>query len=152
MVKQTQPPPALFENVAEEDVRLGAGLNQAFAAALNIHKKRTKRQPPAASGLGTPRSVSLTALDHARQATEDYLAHFPPHRWGDILRGALVSVYQQEERGSDAAAWLGGERDEEGKRQAGIAAATVAALRDVGLLAEIIPTKAGLVVWTGADE
>ncbi|MBK9052035.1 MAG: hypothetical protein IPL78_14335 [Chloroflexi bacterium] len=119
LVKQTQPPPALFENVAEEDVRLGAGLNQAFAAALNIHKKKSKRQPPAANGLGTPRSVPLTAIDHARQATEDYLAHFPPHRWGGILRGALVSVYQPEERGSDAAAWLGGERDEEGKRQAG---------------------------------
>ncbi len=120
LVKQTQPPPALFENVTEEDIRLGAGLNQAFAAALNIHKKKSKRQPPAASSLGTPRSVPLTAIDHARQATEDYLAHFPPHRWGGILRGALVSVYQPEERGSDAAAWLGGERDEEGKRRRGL--------------------------------
>ncbi len=46
LVGQTQPPPALFENVTEEDVRLGAGLNQAFAAALNIHKKKSKRQPP----------------------------------------------------------------------------------------------------------
>ena len=134
LVGQTQPPPALFENVTEEDVRLGAGLNQAFAAALNIHKKKIKRQPP-------------TALDRARQATEDYLAHFPPHRWGGILRGALVSVYQQEERGSDAAAWLGGERDEAGKRQAGIAGVTVAALRGVGLLDEIIETKEGLVIY-----
>lgn len=142
LAQQTMPPQTLFENVTEEDVRLGAGLNQAFAAALNIHKKKTKRQPPAASG------QRLTALDRARQATEDYLAHFPPHRWGGILRGALVSVYQQEERGSDAAAWLGGARDEEGKRQAGIAGATVAALRDVGLLDEIVPTKEGLVVWS----
>ncbi|MBP8000888.1 MAG: hypothetical protein KA338_16670 [Chloroflexi bacterium] len=73
---------------------------------MNIHKKKTKRQLPAAAASGQP----LTALDHARQATEDYLAHFPPHRWGTILRGVLVSVYQTEERGSDAAAWLGGER------------------------------------------
>jgi hypothetical protein len=134
LVKQTQPPPALFENVTEEDVRLGAGLNQAFAAALNIHKKKSKRQPP-------------TALDRARQATEDYLAHFPPYRWGGILRGALVSVYQQAETGSDAAAWLGGERDEAGKRQVGIAGMTVEALREVGLLDEIVPTKEGLVVY-----
>ena len=58
-----------------------------------------------------------------------------------------MSVYQQEERGSDAAAWLGGERDEAGKRQVGIAGATVAALRDMGLLAEIVPTKEGLVAY-----
>lgn len=141
LVQQTQPPPALFENVTEEDVRLGAGLNQAFAAALNIHKKKTKRQPPEAN------NQPLTAIDHARQATEDYLAHFPPSRWGAILRGALVSVYQSEERGSDAAAWLGGERDEAGHKRAGIAGRTVAALREVGLLAEIIPTKEGLVAY-----
>ena len=149
LVGQTQPPPALFENVTEEDVRLGAGLNQAFAAALNIHKKKSKRQPPAASGLGTPRSVAPTALDHARQSTADYLTHFPPRRWGGILRGALVSVYQQAERGSDAAAWLGGERDGEGTRQPGIAGVTVEALREAGLLNEIVPTKEGLVVWSG---
>ena len=71
---------------------------------------------------------------------------FVGERWGGILRGALVSVYQQAERGSDAAAWLGGERDDEGKRQAGIAGVTVAALREVGLLDEIIPTKEGLII------
>lgn len=46
LVRQTQPPPALFGHVTEEEIRLGAGLNQAFAAALNIHKKKSKRQPP----------------------------------------------------------------------------------------------------------
>ncbi|MEI2609627.1 MAG: hypothetical protein V9G20_13440 [Candidatus Promineifilaceae bacterium] len=154
LVGQTQPPPALFENVTEEDVRLGAGLNQAFAAALNIHKKKTKRQPPAASG------QPPTALDHARQATEDYLAHFPPSRWGGILRGALVSVYQQEERGSDAAAWLGGERDEKGHiqsvmEQTSISHKTIEALREIGLLDDIIATKEGLVIHPaeiGADQ
>lgn len=59
-----------------------------------------------------------------------------------------MSVYQQEERGSDAAAWLGGERGESGKRQPGIAGVTVEALREAGLLGEIIPTKEGLVVYT----
>ena len=141
LVRQTQPPPALFGHVTEEEIRLGAGLNQAFAAALNIPKKKTKRQPPAVN------SQMLTALDRARQATEDYLAHFPPSRWGGILREALLSVYQQEERGSDAAAWLGGERDEAGTRQAGIAGVTVEALREVGLLNEIVPTKEGLVIY-----
>ena len=43
-----------------------------IAAALNIHKKTTKRQSPAAN------NQPPTALDHARQATSDYLAHFPP--------------------------------------------------------------------------
>ncbi len=58
-----------------------------------------------------------------------------------------MSVYQQAERGSDAAAWLGGERDEAGTRQAGIAGVTVEALREVGLLNEIVPTKEGLVIY-----
>lgn len=55
-------------------------------------------------------------------------------------------MFITRKRGPDAAAWLGGERDEAGKRKAGIAAATVEALREVGLLAEIVPTKDGLVV------
>ncbi|MBP8002989.1 MAG: hypothetical protein KA314_24090 [Chloroflexi bacterium] len=57
-------------------------------------------------------------------------------------------MFITRKRGPDAAAWLGGERDEAGKRKAGIAAATVEALREVGLLAEIVPTKDGLVVWS----
>ena len=40
-----------------------------------------------------------------------------------------------------------GEKDEAGKRQAGIARVTVEALREAGLLAEIVPTKEGLVVY-----
>lgn len=58
-----------------------------------------------------------------------------------------MSVYQQEERASDAAAWLGGERDETGKRQTGIAGMTVEALREVGLIDEVIQTKEGLIVY-----
>jgi hypothetical protein len=93
LVGQTQPPPALFENVTEEDVRLGAGLNQAFAAALNIHKKKSKRQPPAAS------SQSLTAFDRARQATNDYLAHFPPPVGWYFARGISECLSARKERG-----------------------------------------------------
>ena len=65
------------------------------------------------------------------------------------MRDALERLYQRDERELDAAAWLRDEGDEEGKRQAGVAGVTVEALREVGLLAEIVPTKEGLVVWRG---
>jgi hypothetical protein len=78
----------------EEAIRLGAAYNQApvvtGATALNRKGKREY-------GSG---------LERARQAAEDYLAHFPPrHRLGRgaILRGALVSVYSSERPGSNAA-------------------------------------------------
>ncbi len=116
------------------------------AAALNIHKKKSKRQPPAAN------SQPPTALDHARQATEDYLAHFPPHRWGGILREALISVYQPEERGSDAAAWLAGGKDDLGQAQTSITHQTIMALREAGVLDDIIVTKEGLVVYPAGLE
>lgn len=58
-----------------------------------------------------------------------------------------MNVYQQEQRGADATAWLGGERDEAGKRQGGIAGMTGEALREVGLLDEVIQTKEGLIVY-----
>ncbi len=59
-----------------------------------------------------------------------------------------MSAYQQEKRGTDAAAWLRGERDETGTRQPGVAGMTVEALREAGLLNEIVPTKEGLMVWS----
>ena len=38
-------------------------------------------------------------LEHAKQAVEDYLSHFPPERRGQILLGALASAYGNEKGG-----------------------------------------------------
>jgi hypothetical protein len=53
---------------------LGARLNQTYSWAL-------KRAP------------ASERLEAARQAAEDYLAHFSPGRREAVLRGALVSAY-----------------------------------------------------------
>jgi hypothetical protein len=97
---------------------------------------------------GTHSSV----LERAKYVAEDYLAHFPPERRQGILLGALVSVYGKEKRGSDAAVWLAGRRDEQYPTQPGIgptsiAHQTIEALRQIGLLDDILVTKEGLVVY-----
>jgi hypothetical protein len=82
-------------------VALGAKLNQTYAWAL-------KRSPAA------------ERMDVARQAVEDYLAHFPPGRREAVLRGALVSAYLSDRPVSDGAVWLAGAKGEGGQREAGV--------------------------------
>ena len=113
-----------------EAVKLGAGLNKAYAAALRMGKGQY-----------------ANVLERARAAAEDYLAHFPPQRRGAILLGALASVYGKDEGGADTVAWLARTKDKQGELQTSIAHKTVAALREIGLLDDIVPTRAGLVVY-----
>jgi hypothetical protein len=96
LVAQARPPQAVL-NAALADpeaVKLGAGLNKAYAAALRM-------------GKGQYASV----LERSKAAAEDYLAHFPPERRGAILLGALASVYGKEDGGADTAVWLAGIRN-----------------------------------------
>jgi hypothetical protein len=91
-------------------------------------------------------------FDRARLAAESYLAHYHPARHAAILRGALVSAYLGAGHGtlgSDAAAWLAGDPEAGSPRAVGasIGHKTIEALREVGLLDDIITTKAGLVVY-----
>jgi hypothetical protein len=118
-----------------EMVKLGAGLNKAYAAALRM-------------GKGQHTSV----LERAKAAAEDYLAHFPPERRGSVLLGALASVYGKEGGGADTAVWLSGRKEETNQPQPGIGQSSVAhetieALRQIGVLDDVIDTKEGLVVY-----
>jgi hypothetical protein len=69
------------------------------------------------------------------------------------MQGALVSVYGEEagEGASDAALWLSALDADEASQpwQAGVSPAgeMMAALREVGVLDEIVETRAGLVVY-----
>lgn len=56
-----------------------------------------------------------------------------------------MCIRQRKEGRTRPRGW--GVRDEAGRRQAGIVGVTVAALRAVGLLDEIVPTREGLVVY-----
>jgi len=69
---QARPPQAVLDAVEGDPgaVKLGAGLNKAYAVALRM-------------GKGQHTSV----LERAKYAAEDYLAHFPPERRGAILLG-----------------------------------------------------------------
>jgi hypothetical protein len=126
LAAQARPPEELFEQVSAENVKLGAGLNKTYAAALRM-------------GKGGYENV----LERAKAEVGDYLAHFPPERHGEILLGALVSVYGNEAGGSDTAVWLSGSQP----GQESVAHQTVMALRKFGLLDEILETKEGLVAY-----
>jgi hypothetical protein len=149
LAAQARPPEAVIQAALAdpEMMALGAGLNQRFAAILNSKDK------------GKYQSV----LERARLGVVDYLSYFPPKQRQRILLGALGSVYGQDEEGqgktavagSDIAAWLDafdeGDLPQQGWRHwlFGLSPAreTMAALRQVGVLDEVIETKEGLVVW-----
>lgn len=137
LAAQARPPQAVLDVALAdpEAVKLGAGLNKAYTAALRMGKGQ-----------------HVNTLERAKYAVEDYLAHFPPERRGAILLGALASVYSKEKPGSDAAVWLAGDKDETEPARPGIgdssiAHETIVALRQIGLLDDIIATKEGLVLY-----
>ncbi len=133
-----RPPQALFDHALAdpEAMRLGAGFNKAYAAALHTGRK----------------GAFAGVMERAKAAAEDYLTHFPPERRRAILRGALASVYQAETPASDAAAWLasaGEERDSIWGRLgvSSIASLTIEALQEIGALDELVATREGVVVY-----
>jgi len=138
LAERARPPQALFDHALSdpESLRLGAGLNRTYAAALRTGRK----------------GEFSTVMERARQATEDYLTHFPPDRRRAILRGALANVYEAETPASDAAAWLAKMAVTDGPTEMGlgplsVASLTIEALQEIGLLDELVPTKAGLIVY-----
>jgi hypothetical protein len=142
LVARARPPDELFASVASEPeaVALGASLNQTYAWALK-------------------RSPAGERLDAARRAVEDYLAHFPPGRQEAVLRGALVSAYSGESSvgrkpKSDGAVWLAEGKEGDGAGMwgpGGVGNWTIRALRDIGVLDEVIETEKGLVVYPNAE-
>ena len=142
LISQARPPQVVLDAALAdpEAVHLGAGLNKTYAAALRM-------------GKGQYASV----LERAKAAAADYLAHFPPGQRGKILLGAVASVYGKEDGRSDTAVWLGESKDEAdqslpGIEQSSIAHETIEALREIGLLDDIIVTKEGLVAYPTGNE
>ncbi|MCL4267274.1 MAG: hypothetical protein KJ069_29115 [Anaerolineae bacterium] len=142
-------PPQVVLDVALADpeaVKLGAGLNRAYAAALRLGKLATSTSSAQAlSNAGGGQHANV--LERAKYAAEEYLAHFPPERRGAILLGALNSVYGKVDGGVDTAVWLAGDKNEYGQLQTSIAHQTIEALREAGLLDDLIMTKEGLIVY-----
>jgi hypothetical protein len=104
------------------------------------------------------------ASEQARVVAEVYLAHFRPEWCGASLLEVLASVYGVDEgdqgESSDIAAWLDafdeGELPQQGWRSwlFGLSPGREmkAALRQVGVLGEVIETAEGLVVYPAGLE
>ena len=89
--------------------------------------------------------------DHER-VREHMLRHLDRHHPNThkaIVRGAMVSTYMNDKRGSDAAVWVPGTQTQDG-RLPGIAETTIEALREIGLLNEIDETDDGVITYPSA--
>ncbi len=128
LVSQARPPQVVLEAADLKAVKLGAGLNKAYAAAL----RRGKGQ-------------NVSPLEQAKAAVEDYLMHFPPEQLGTILLGALASVYGKEDSGVDTAVWL--TKSEIESNAISVASQTIQTLRSLGLLDDLLFTKEGLIIY-----
>ena len=129
---QTMPPQAIFDSAFEqpETIKLGARFNRIYTTTL---RQATQGQI----------EVKPEHREVAREAAESFLDRFTEEKQSAILRGAIVSAYIKEKPGSDAAVWLAGGKDEQGKRQPGIAQRTIRSLREIGVLNEMAEIGSG---------
>lgn len=67
---------------------------------------------------------------------------------GAILLEVLASVYGKEDGGADTAVWLAEGKVNLTQLQISIAHQTIGALRQIGLLDDILVTKEGFVVYS----
>ena len=68
------------------------------------------------------------------------------------MLGALASVYGKEDGGVDTAVWLSSRKEQISHQQPGIGQSSIAheaieALREIGVLDDIIATREGLIVY-----
>ena len=139
------PPLALFEQ-GRNWLPVGKGLRQAYSRvirqAILVHAQ-----------------VDETDFDAAREASEAFLAEWPVEKRPFVLLGAAAYLYAQGpqvypepgrrngEPVRDALIWqLGAKRDGKG-REAGIAQAMLAALRQIGLLGDPVWTTSGAILY-----
>ena len=132
LASQARPPQLLFEQaqVNLDAVQLGRELTRRFAIALAT-ARHDIRQPP---------------IERGKRVVADYLAHFPPAQQRQLLLGALVATYEGEMPAGDVAVWLSGSRGES-INQLSIAQQTMTALREIGLLDELVETTEGVIQY-----
>jgi len=128
LIVLSHPPQAVLEAANVAAVRLGAGLNKTYAAALRQGKGQ-----------------HTSAFERAKAATEKYLMHFPPEQRGEILLGALTSVYGKEGGGMDTAVWLTSVDSESSDNS--LSTQTIRALRSIGILDDLVVTEKGLIIY-----
>lgn len=138
LIHQAYPPQAIL-NLASSDleaVKLGAQLNTVYATTL----RRSENVPV------------KNRLERAKIAVFDYLAHFPPPQRKRILLGALASIYSKDTITADTSVWLAKRKTVEQQSvfyqtNGAVAHLTIQALREIGVLDDIVVTEWGLVVY-----
>lgn len=138
LAAEAMPPQELFDYVITHHPETIA-TGQAYLTLYARTVRRLKEERP--FGVLTPQDQETL-----RKTAETFLANYPDEQHSAILRGAIVSNYMKDKPGSDSALWLEGEKTAEGHHP-GIGHKTIQALREIGLLGEIIATKAGLVMY-----
>jgi hypothetical protein len=142
------PPVELFEH-GRDWLAVGKELRQVYGRALR--QTFDGRDADTADDLGCDGAEAGFAA--ARAATTTFLAQWPEAKRPLILLGAAAYLYAQGPQAGvavrDGLLWqLGAEREGRG-REAGVAQAMLAALRQVGLLGEPVWTSAGAVLYYG---
>ena len=107
---------------------------------------------------GALTATGVQCSSWARQAVEDYLAALPSNAtWGDFARGVGECVRQRRARGAKTGVgWgcvAGGEERRPWRRNVGTGGVgkwTIRALRDIGVLDEVMEVENGLVVYPNA--
>ncbi|MGB7341610.1 MAG: hypothetical protein WBC91_22125, partial [Phototrophicaceae bacterium] len=133
LMAETMPPLKLFQTSLNQPaiVKAGARLNQLYTA-----------QKP---------WLGAEQIEQAREKCEAYLAQYDEQDRHSILRSAWAHYYANKRKtGYDECVWQLGEAQEKGRAQ-GIAQAMIVALREVGILDEIILHNNRLVVYPGAS-
>ena len=154
--------------------QIGARLNQTYSRTMRrLAKTRAERTGQAVaetrnaaqergerfSGFDQQRAhqqveerLRAEDFDTARQETEAFLDRYPPQQHTAIARGAMLSAYTSDDPTvSDAMLWLAGERTETGQRRGSIGQVSIQALREIGLLDEMMATdERGILVYPGA--
>ncbi len=140
VMKAAMPPAAVFDHVFNEgdlsSIEAGAGLHHAYNNAIRLLLRRKN-------------TLSPEDYETGRIEAEAYLNRFPQEQHSAILRGAIVSGYMREQP-LDKVLWLAGAKTETG-RTPGIAAKTIQALREIGVLQDIGEASRGLLAYPGAS-
>jgi hypothetical protein len=142
------PPLAVFEH-GRDWLQVGKELRQVYANAIRnaAADPETGELEPAVASTGAGTSTLSTSFEQARALSEAYLGQWPAAKRHYVLLGTMAYLYAEGGRNGeavrDAVLWqLGPKREgEESGREAGIARASLEALREIGLL--------GTPNWTG---
>lgn len=144
-VAAARPADAVFNAVMQEGLlREGKEFNQ-------VHAQVTRRVRKSPGMLDEQGRFTQDARNQIAQELETHLASYSDsHTERAVLRAAYVSGYLDDKNRKDSAVWTTGIKTEFGQKP-GVAQKTLEALREVGVIGEVVDTDSGIVVFHQPD-